>query len=210
MSSSVAGDRAQPKMIANGKKSRQDMPTPNTLARIEDPRAWHARGEAGIQRPKPVHGGSEAITLPMAPPLPKGRAVPVKKVVLEEEEYIERLGDIIEEDYFPHNSKMHSALLGLTQGTPGDVTGNGGSTPSRRAFMGTPSSSEVSTPVVSTPGLGGTGSSGEGRGGKPAGTGGALTKFVAMHTSEDNQAFAELQVQPVFCARVLKLVYLVM
>ncbi|CAN0166320.1 unnamed protein product, partial [Hapterophycus canaliculatus] len=92
---------------------RLEIPSPNTLARLEDPRAWHARGEVGIQQPKRSGATDGAVGLPMAPPLPKGRPVPAKKAVLEEEEYVERLGEIIEGDYFPHNAKMYRALAGL-------------------------------------------------------------------------------------------------
>lgn len=165
------------------------MPSPGTLQRLEDPRAWHARGEVGIQARRPS-AGTRAIALPMAPPLPKGRPVPVKKTVLEEEEYVDRLGEIIEGDYFPQNAKMTRALAGLA--------GHGrGNTPSHIAA--TPSSvAGAATPGGSTPGGSGgggaTGPTGERKSSKEEGTGGALTKFVATHTSEDNQAFAELQV----------------
>lgn len=182
------------------------MKSPCTLQRLEDPRAWHARGEVGIQHPRRPAGpgGDGAITLPMAPPLPKGRIVAAKKTVLEEEEYVDRLGEIIEGDYFPHNAKMHRTLASLA----GHGHGNGnGITPSRTpgasSTVGTPSSVVgAPTPGGSIPGRGGElGASGD-KGGsglrsssKEAGTGGALTKFVATHTSEDNQAFAELQVR---------------
>lgn len=167
------------------------MPSPGTLQRLEDPRAWHARGEVGIQAARRPSAGTQAIALPMAPPLPKGRPVPVKKTVLEEEEYVDRLGEIIEGDYFPQNAKMTRALAGLA----GHGTGN---TPSHMAA--TPSSvTEAATPGGSTPGRGGKLGSGDTTGdrksSKEAGNGGALTKFVATHTSEDNQAFAELQVR---------------
>lgn len=177
------------------------MPSPGTLQRMEDPRAWHARGEVGIQHPRRPAGpaGGGAVALPMAPPPPKGRMVPAKKTVLEEEEYVDRLGEIIEGDYFPHNAKMNRTLA--------DLAGNGiGNTPSRTpsasSVVGTPSSViGMPTPGGSVPrpggGLGangGGGSSGLRSSSKEAGTGGALTKFVATHTSEDNKAFAELQV----------------
>ena len=194
--------RSQAIMATGG---RIEMPSPGTLQRMEDPRAWHARGEAGIQkqlqparRPGGASGG--AIALPMAPPLPKGRPVPAKKTVLEEEEYVERLGEIIEGDYFPHNAKMYRALSGLTG--QGHGQGHGNDTPSHTPTA-TPSS-VIGGPsqVGSTPGRAG-GPEGRGSGGgtgagsssKEAGTGGALTQFVATHTSEDNQAFAELQVR---------------
>lgn len=192
MANASTGDGARLKMIANGEStSRQAMLTPTTLARLEDPRAWHARGEVGIQRSKRDPRTANDIALPMAPPLPKGRVIPVKKVVLEEDEYVERLGDIIEGDYFPHNARMLRALSGLVQGAgvPGSATPSGG------GFMGTPSSVSLSTPGGTTPGRGAA-AIGKGKGSTDAsaGTGGALTKFVATHTSEDNQAFAELQV----------------
>lgn len=179
-------------MDTNGTStSRRAMPTPNTLAKLEDPRAWHARGEVGIQKAKPSSRTTGAIALVMAPPPPKGKPIAAKKVVLEEDEYVERLGDIIEGDYFPHNTNMKRALSGLAQGA-------GNSTASGRGFIGTPSSVASSTPGGSTPGPeSGAVVQGEIWGGKTAkkgGTGGALTKFVATHTSEDNQAFAELQV----------------
>eukprot|EP00903_Cladosiphon_okamuranus_P011850 g11133.t1 len=127
----------------------------------------------------------------MAPPLPRGRPVPVKKTVLEEEEYVDRLGEIIEGDYFPQNAKMARALAGLaghgpystpssqTRATPSSMTGAptpGGST--RGRGEGLPGSSDAT---------------GDRKSSKEAGSGGALTTFVATHTSEDNQAFAELQ-----------------
>lgn len=187
MAAKAPGDGARLKMItASG--GRLEVPSPNTLARLEDPRAWHARGEVGIQQPKRSAAGG-VVALPMAPTLPKGRPVPVKKEVLEEEEYVERLGEIIEGDYFPHNAKMYQALASLARS---------GGTSSR-----TPGGSMVNTPSsvseLPTPGGGGDRGSSEGGAGqnpssKEAGTGGALTKFVATHTSEDNQAFAELQV----------------
>lgn len=190
---SNANNGARLPMLTNGTStSRRAMPTPNTLAKLEDPRAWHARGEVGIQKPKPSSRTTGAIALVMAPPPPKGRPVAAKKVVLEEDEFVERLGDIIEGDYFPHNTKMKRALSGLAQGA-----GNG--TPSGRGFIDTPSSVSSSTPGGSTPAPG-SGAVVQGEGGgeraaKQAGTGGALTKFVAAHTSEDNQAFVELQVR---------------
>lgn len=202
MASAATGDGAGRKMIANGKStSAPAMATPTTLARLEDPRCWHARGEVGIQQRKPARRASDAIALPMAPPPPKGRVVPVQKVVLEEDEYVERLGDIIEGDYFPHNAKMHRALSVLAQGN--GVAGK--MTPSDGGSIGTPSSLRLSTPGGSTPGRGESSVDGGGRGsdggeGKAAGTGGALTKFVARHTSEDNQAFAELQVRIACCS----------
>ena len=168
------------------------MPSPGTLQRLEDPRAWHARGEVGIHAARrPSTGTARAVAHPMAPPLPKGRPVPVKKTVLEEEEYVDRLGEIIEGDYFPQNAKMARAIAGLA---------GSNNTPSRMAA--TPSSvTWEPTPGGCTPGPGGhpASSSSDNTGGsklsKKAGTGGALTKFVATHTSEDNQAFAELQVR---------------
>lgn len=190
----MPGDGARPKMTtADG--SKFEVATSSTLARLEDPRAWHARGEVGIQRPRP-RPGSGTIALPMAPPLPKGRSVPLKKTVLEEEEYVNRLGEIIEGDYFPNNAKMNRALAGLAN--HGQDT-----TPSRTPGGG----SMVGTPVT---GLRSVGESTDGDGlelrvnggasegpssSKDAGNGGALTKFVATHTSEDNEAFAELQVR---------------
>lgn len=198
MASEVSAKRARSQaIVATGE--RIEMPSPGTLQRMEDPRAWHARGEVGIQPARrPGVAGAGAITLPMAPPLPKGRPVPAKKAVLEEEEYVERLGEIIEGDYFPHNAKMHRALSGLS--------GHG------QGHRNTPSQTPTATPSSmiggpsqggSTPGHGG-GSGDKGNGGEAvarsssssqeAGTGGALTKFVATHTSEDIQAFAELQV----------------
>lgn len=176
------------------------MPSPGTLQRLEDPRAWHARGEVGIQAARRPSAGTRAAALPMAPPLPKGRPVPVKKTVLEEEEYVDRLGEIIEGDYFPQNAKMTRALGGLAGHGPGN-------TPS--LMDGTPSSvSRALTPGGSTPGHGGqlgSDTTGDRKSSKEAGNGGALTKFVATHTSEDNQAFAELQVRgrfahDVFCS----------
>ena len=171
---------------------RLEMPSPGTLQRLEDPRAWHARGEVGIQAARRPSAGTGAVGLPMAPPLPKGRPAPVKKTVLEEDEYVDRLGEIIEGDYFPRNAKMTRALAGLAG------HGAGNSTPSHMAA--TPSSvTEAATPGGSTPGRGGQLGSGDASGdhksSKEAGIGGALTKFVATHTSEDNQAFAELQVR---------------
>lgn len=174
------------------------MPSPGTLQRMEDPRAWHVRGEVGIQPARRAGDAEEGqITLPMAPPLPKGRPVPTKKTILEEEEYVERLGEIIEGDYFPHNAKMYRALSGLS--------GHG------QGHRSTPSHTPTSTPssVIGGPSLGGStpghggGPGGKGSGGEAgagsssqeAGTGGALTTFVATHTSEDTQAFAELQVR---------------
>lgn len=198
MASKAPGDGARLKMItASG--GRLEMPSPNTLARLEDPRAWHARGEVGIQQPKRSGSAGGAVGHPMAPPLPKGRRVPVKKAVLEEEEYVERLGEIIEGDYFPHNAKMHQALAGLARRVGTSSHTPGGSlvnTPSSVSELPTPGGP---TPGGSTPGGGGELGAREGSaGGKPStkegGTGGALTKFVATHTSEDNQAFAELQV----------------
>lgn len=206
MASAAAGNSgARVPMISNGAStSRRAMPTPNTLAKLEDPRAWHARGEVGIQKPKPSSRSTGAIALVMAPPPPKGRPVAAKKVVLEEDEYVERLGDIIEGDYFPHNVKMKRALSGLAQGA-------GSSTPSGRRFIGTPSSVASSTPGGATPGpesgAGVEGQSGGERATKKAGTGGALTKFVATHTSEDNQAFAELQVRLIYSSTSVYLVY---
>lgn len=198
MPSNVSADGAELKRIAACEGGLQ-MPSPGTLQRMEDPRAWHARGEVGIQHPRRPAGpsGVGAIALPMAPPLPKGRMVPTKKTVLEEEEYVDRLGEIIEGDYFPHNAKMHRTLA--------DLAGNSnGNTPSRTpsSVVRTPSSViGMPTPGGSVPRPGGElGANGSGGGSgltsssKEAGTGGALTKFVATHTSEDNEAFAELQV----------------
>ncbi|CAM9149982.1 unnamed protein product [Ectocarpus sp. 4 AP-2014] len=192
MTTNMPGDGARPKMItADG--SKFEVATPTTLARLEDPRAWHARGEGGIQRPRP-RPGSGGIALPMAPPLPKGRSVPLKKTVLEEEEYVDRLGEIIEGDYFPNNAKMYRALAGLADHGQDP-------TPSRTPAVG----SMVGTPVTelrsideSTDGNGRdlrvNGGDSEGpSSSKDAGNGGALTKFVATHTSEDNEAFTELQ-----------------
>lgn len=177
---------------------RLEMPSPGTLQRLEDPRAWHARGDVGIHaaRRSSAGIGTRAVALPMAPPLPKGRPVPVKKTVLEEEEYVDRLGEIIEGDYFPQNAKMVRALAGLAGHGPGN-------TPSSHTPATPPSVTGVPTPGGSTPGRGGEqpGSSdatGDRKSSKEAGTGGALTKFVATHTSEDNQAFAELQVRSRF------------
>eukprot|EP00752_Nemacystus_decipiens_P007991 g7139.t1 len=166
---------------------RLEMPSPGTLQRLEDPRAWHASGEGGVQRRR-SSAGNQAVALPLAPPQPKGRPVAVKKTVLEEEEYVDRLGEIIEGDYFPQNAKMTRALAGLAGHGPGN-------TPSHMA--GTPSSLPGAvTPGGSTPRRGGQLGSGDSVGDRTssnAGTGGALTKFVATHTSEDNEAFAELQ-----------------
>lgn len=192
------GDGQRPKLIDNGGSTSRvgGMATPNTLARIEDPRAWHARGEVGIQQlNRKSQLATDAIALPMAPPLPEGRPIRARKVVLEEDEYVERLGDIIEGDYFPHNAKMYRALSSLAEGVHG---GGGSNTPSGRdrAFVGTPSSVVSATPGASTPGRDASGLSGVGKEGskRAMGTGGALTAFVARHTSEDNEAFAELQV----------------
>ncbi|CAN0435584.1 unnamed protein product, partial [Ectocarpus sp. 8 AP-2014] len=119
-----------------------------------------------------------------------------KKTVLEEEEYVDRLGEIIEGDYFPNNAKMYRALAGLAD--HGQDT-----TPSRTPAGG----SMVGTPVTGLRSIGestgGDGlelrvNGGDSKGpssSKDAGNGGALTKFVATHTSEDNEAFAELQVR---------------
>lgn len=180
------------------------MPSPSILQRMEDPRAWHARGEVGIQHPRRPSGppGGGAITLPMAPPLPNGRMVPAKKTVLQEEEYVDRLGEIIEGDYFPHNAKMHRTLADLAGHGQRNGNGNTPRTPGERSILGTPSSVVgIPTPGGSIPrpggelgANGGGGVSGLRSSSNEAGTGGALTKFVATHTSEDNQAFAELQV----------------
>lgn len=202
MPSNVSSDGAMLKIIAADGGGLQ-IPSPGTLQRMEDPRAWHARGEMGIQHPRRPAGpaGGGAISLPMAPPLPKGRMVPAKKAVLEEEEYVDRLGEIIEGDYFPHNVKMHRALADLA----GHGHSNGGNTPTgtpgSSSVVGTPSSViGIPAPGRAIPRRGGElGANGVGSGQRPtsneAGTGGALTKFVATHTSEDNQAFAELQVR---------------
>lgn len=202
MATSASGGGAHPKMIGNDNKPSSTPATPNTLAKLEDPRAWHARGEVGIVRrrnPSASKKGTEdsMIAYPMAPPIPRGRAVPVKKKVLEEEEYVDRLGDIIESDYFPYNAKMMRTLAGLGGAAAGVTTSAG--------FIATPSSAGFATPGGSTPGPGES-ASGEGDGrGSPSeekvggalatGRGGALTRFVATHTSEDNEAFAELQVR---------------
>lgn len=178
---------------------RSSIPTPNTLALLEDPRSWHVRGEVGIQhkRHRRDDANTDAIVAyPMAPPPPRGRAIPSSKVVLEEEEYVERLGDIIEGDYFPHNAKMSRALVKMAQNGAAGARESANS-PSGRSVIGTPSSTPGgSTPVSMSLGDGsGAGASGaRGKGKGTPGTGGALTRFVATHTSEDNEAFAELQV----------------
>lgn len=179
--------------------------TTSVLAKLEDPRAWHAGGESGTRLGKPADRPAQAmaITLPMAPPPPRGRKPVVQKKVLEEDEYVERLGDIIEIDYFPHNARMSRALARLGGSVDGSST-----TPGVGGFMGTPSLSLRSTPGGSTPSHGKLESGDGAKGGenedketyrkdeaRSAGQGGALTKFVASHTSEDNQAFAELQVR---------------
>lgn len=187
MPSMSAADGAKLQALAGG---RLEMPSPGTLQRLEDPRAWHARGEVGIHTARRPSAGTRAVALPMAPPLPKGRPVPVKKTVLEEEEYVERLGEIIEGDYFPQNAKMTRVLAGLAGHGSGNTPSHIAATPS--SVIGAP------TPGGSTPGRGGggaPGTTGDRISSKEAGTGGALTKFVARHTSEDNQAFAELQVR---------------
>ncbi|CAM9522453.1 unnamed protein product [Choristocarpus tenellus] len=161
--------------------------TPNTLARMEDPRSFHARGEAGIHRKRKRE--TDRPTLPMAPPPPKtGVPVPMKKVVLEEDDYVERLGDIIEVDYFPHNARMVQVLAGeASQSTPFGST------------SGTPMSSRASTSGGAMPSVDGLSFRDVESDNNPpstqrnSGQGGALTKFVATHTSEDNEAFAELQ-----------------
>lgn len=188
-------------MIGNGSKSVSAPPTPNTLAKLEDPRAWHARGEVGIVRRTNSSASKNAdsmTSMPMAPPLPKGRSIPVQKKVLEEDEYVEQLGNIIENDYFPHNAKMSRALAGLV--VVGVGTGDG--------FLGTPSSSVLRTPGGSTPGVGrregaegSLAAKAEGKISRTAGGSGALTRFIATHTSEDNQAFAEIQVRGVPASR---------
>lgn len=180
---------------------RSSIPTPNTLALLEDPRSWHVRGEVGIQRKRHRRDDSNTeamVAYPMAPPPPRDRAIPSRKVVLEEEEYMERLGDIIEGDYFPHNAKMSRALTRMAQNGATGVR-EGVTTPSGRSVIGTPSTLGSTTPASISFGDGsGAGASGvsiaRGKGKGTPGTGGALTKFVATHTSEDNEAFAELQV----------------
>ncbi|CAM9203798.1 unnamed protein product [Discosporangium mesarthrocarpum] len=154
--------------------------TPNTLARLEDPRPWHARGEVGIQCSRKKR--PDELSVPMAPPPPvTGLPLPRKKVVLEEDEYVERLGEIIEGDYFPFNVRMTRALKGeAEQSTP------------LEGISGTP----ISSPGGSTLSHGGhkrKPSDRDDAGKKPgSGKGGALTKFVSTHTSEDNESFAEL------------------
>lgn len=196
----AASRSGAPKSItAGGTENSSAMLTPTTLAKMEDPRAWHARGEAGIRPAKPPARVDDVVAPPMAPPPPRGHTLPAQKTVLEEDEYVERLGDIIEKDYFPHNSRMSRALAGLG----GSAADGSSSAHGVGGFAATP------TPGGATPGgaesqsgRGGEGGErtghrgGAGQEGEASGRGGALTKFVATHTSEDNQAFAELQVTP--------------
>lgn len=70
--------------------------TPTPLRKMEDPSLWHVL---------PSRDSRRKSEQPMAPPPSKK-----KRVVLDEDQYVETLGKVIERDYFPDLDKYRTHL----------------------------------------------------------------------------------------------------
>ena len=78
------------------KKNKKVEQTPTPLRMMEDPTLWHIM---------PSRSNKKKAESKMPPPPPKKR-----KVVLDEYEYVEAIGKVIERDYFPDLDKYRSYL----------------------------------------------------------------------------------------------------
>lgn len=70
--------------------------TPTPMRMMEDPTLWHVM---------PSRKSKSKKDDPMPPPPKKG-----KRIVLDEDEYVETLGKVIERDYFPDLDKYRTHL----------------------------------------------------------------------------------------------------
>ncbi|KAG3183929.1 hypothetical protein C6341_g5248 [Phytophthora cactorum] len=120
-----------------------------------------------------------------------------KKVVLEEEEYVEALGQIIERDFFPDIPKLKKQtelLRDEEEGLPWtDTTLHAASTSRGNASVRSGASGsgwDQPTPIVEQPAIDQAQDEGADDNAKASMT---LNRFVATHTSEDNESFNELQ-----------------
>lgn len=189
---------------------RQGMPTPSPLRRLEDPVRDHVLPSRKQQQQQPGGGGGGSGRELMPPPAPRAPRPGARKAAeaLDEETFVEAMGEIIERDFFPELPRLQRQVKWLEALERGGAGRRAESlTDVRRAVRselrrdsaggGGGGAGDATTPLV-----GGSFSSASsvasGDGGAQGGDGGggalpvSLDQFLARFQSEDDAAFDAL------------------